>query len=255
MQATLTKRSSYGLSFIAAYTFSKTLATSDSSGPGNYFYNQQDIYNRKADYGVTQFHIPHDFKLTWIYDVPFGPQGRWLKSGVMSRVLGGWTMSGIQRYRSGPALSITTGGFDDQALFIPAQGFRPDVALARDQQTLGSDIQDVDPLRGTPYLNPAAWTNPPKTSRNVSVRLGNAPRFMPNLRGFAIWSEDFSLIKRTDLGFREGANFELRVDIVNLFNRVRLGNPNTDINSANFGRIFGKAGGPRQIQMGVRFTF
>ena len=114
----------------------------------------------------------------------------------------------------------------------------------------------VDPLAGSPYLNPAAFSNPPLTNRNVPIRLGNGPRWLPNLRGFAVWGEDFSVIKRTDLGFREGANIEFRADIVNLFNRVRLGDPETELTSpSRFGRVFGKAGGPRNIQMGIRITF
>lgn len=255
LQATVTKRTSSGLSFIAAYTFSKNLATSDSAGPGDYNYNQQDIYNRRADYGVTAFHIPHDFKLTWIYDAPFGKQGRWLRSGIGSKILGGWSMAGIQRYRSGPPLAIGTVVQEGQALFNP--NLRADVFLPRDQQVLDENPGTVDPLRGTPYINPAAFGPPPRTNRNVPIRLGNAPRFLPNLRGFAIWSEDFSLIKRTDLGFHEGANIEFRCDIVNLFNRTRLSNPELNPNDpSRFGRVFGRsAAGPRQIQMGVRISF
>ncbi|NWG13500.1 MAG: hypothetical protein HXY20_08210 [Acidobacteria bacterium] len=45
----MTKRSSYGLSFLAACTFSKALATSDGAGAGNYYDYGQHIYNRKSD--------------------------------------------------------------------------------------------------------------------------------------------------------------------------------------------------------------
>ena len=98
--------------------------------------------------------------------------------------------------------------------------------------------------------------NPARTSRNVPIEFGSASRFLPDLRGFAILSEDFSLIKRTDLGFREGTNFEIRLDAVNVLNRVRLGHPRTNINDpTNFGKIFEKAGGPRNIQIGLRLNF
>jgi len=80
---------------------------------------------------------------------------------------------------------------------------------------------------------------------------------MPSLRGFAWLREDISLIKRTTLGFREGANFELRMDVLNLFNRVRNFDPATDISDpTHFGRIFGKASPPpRNIQVGARLNF
>ncbi len=69
-------------------------------------------------------------------------------------------------------------------------------------------------------------------------------------------SEDFSLIKRTALGFREGANFELRLDAVNILNRVQFNDPNTNANDPqSFGRTYGKGGGPRTLQLGLRVTF
>jgi hypothetical protein len=177
-----------------------------------------------------------------------------VKSGVVSKVVGGWSVAAIQRYQSGPPLAIGTVTQEGQALFNNA--LRADVFLPRDQQVVDSSPDSVNPIQGTPYINANAFGPPPRTSRNVPIRLGNAPRFLPNLRGFAIWGEDLSLIKRTDLGFREGANFEFRADIANLFNRVRLGNPELNPNDpSRFGRIFGKAGGPRVIQLSVRITF
>lgn len=254
LQVTATKRSSHGLSFLVAYTFSKALGVDDTAGPGNYSPNGQNFYNLAADYSVTEFHVPHDLKVTWIYDLPFGPQGRWLTSGPLSKVIGGWTVSAIQRYRSGDGLAMSAGGFDDRALFNP--GIRVDVLLPKEQQKLGSDPQDVDPINGTPFLNPAAFGAPPKTGSNVPVRLGNGPRRFSHLRGFAIYSEDLSLIKRTPLGIREGMNLEIRLDAINLFNRVRLGNPNLNVNDpVSFGKIFGKGGGPRNIQLGLRINF
>ncbi|HEY2934553.1 MAG TPA: TonB-dependent receptor [Acidobacteriota bacterium] len=255
LQVTGTKRSTHGLSFLAAYTFSKSLATGDTAGPGNYYDYGQNFYNRRADYSVTQFHIPHDLKLTWIYDLPWGPDRRWLREGWGGRILGGWTLSSIQRYRSGTPISIGVSGLEFDALFNG--GFRADVLLPRDKQILGDKPQNIDPINGSAYLNPAAFGTPPKTARNVPLRLGNAPRWLPNLRGFALYTEDLSLIKKTYLGFREGSNLEIRFDAVNIFNRTIIGGPNTDVTSPRFGKIFGKgnAGGPRNIQLGLRFTF
>jgi hypothetical protein len=130
---------------------------------------------------------------------------------------------------------------------------RPDVALPRDKQVLAIP-RDPDVDRGAPYLNPAAFISPPRTAKNVPVRLGNAPRRLPNLGGFAYYSEDFALARRIVLG--ERAALELRMDVINLFNRVRLDNPRTNVSdSFTFGRVFGKSGVPRNIQLGVRVNF
>ncbi len=255
MQVTATKRATNGLSFLAAYTFSKAMATADNAiGSGYYGGYGQDFYNRRADYSVTSYHVPHDLKLTWIWDMPIGPNGRWLREGWLGKVIGGWTLSAIHRYRSGAPIAVGTGGYDDQALFNP--GFRPDVVLPEDQQKLSGQPTEIDYVGGTPYLNPAAFATLPTTDNNVPLHLGNAPRYLPNIRGFKRFGEDFSLMKRFGLPVREGANVEVRIDVTNLFNRIGIAGPETDVNDPErFGRVFSKSGGPRTIQGGLRVSF
>jgi hypothetical protein len=252
-QLTVTKRSTYGLSFLAAYTFAKALGTADTAGPGNYYDYGQDWYNRKSDYSVTSYNYPQDLKLTWIYDLPFGQQGRWLKNGVMSYVAGGWTVSAIHRYRSGSPVKIYTYSYGAEMLYNP--GWRPDVLLARDQQT-GSKPTSVQFNEGVQYLNPSAFSDLPSTSNGVPLHMGNAPRYMPDLRGFSQFGEDLSLIKRTPIRITEGSYFELRMDAINVFNRIAICDASNDAsNPADFGKIFGKCGGPRTIQLGLRISF
>ncbi len=254
LQATLTKRASNGLSFLISYTFSKSMATSDSAGPGDYYYNAQDFYNIRNDYSVTRFNIPHSLRVTWIYDLPFGPHGKWLRSGVGGYALGGWTASAIQQYQSGGPQSLSQSAFEGNALFNP--GLRADILQPSSQWILPSGKPtNPDPDNGTPYLNPAAFAQAPVTDLNVPIRFGNAPRYLSQLHGFASYGEDFSLIKRTNLPLREGMNFELRLDILNLFNRIGICGPSTDVTSVDFGKIYGKCGGSRHMQWGARFTF
>jgi hypothetical protein len=253
LQVAVTKRSTYGLSFLAAYTFGKALGTADTAGPGNYSDYGQDWYNRRSDYSVTGFNFPQDFKLSWIYNLPFGSQGRWFKGGPMSYVLGGWTVSAIQRYMSGPPLKIYTWTYGYDIIFN--SGYRPDVLLPRSQQTLAKPNQ-VEFGAGAQYLNPAAFADLPSTANGVPLHMGNAPRWQPDLRGFKQLGESLSLIKQTPIKITEGANFEIRMDVINLFNRVRLADPNTGVSDpSSFGQIFGKTGDPRIIQLGLRISF
>jgi hypothetical protein len=147
---------------------------------------------------------------------------------------------------------FAVGDYDLTSLFN-AQ-LRPDVVLPSGQQVIGKP-ETLDPFQGTQYLNPAAFAAPPKTDSGVPIRLGNAPRFLPNVRGFAFLSEDFALIKRSALNFREGAQFELRIDAINLFNRVRLDDPIPIVGYPLFGRVLGKSENPRNIQVGLRLNF
>ena len=92
----------------------------------------------------------------------------------------------------------------------------------------------------------------------VPFHLGNAPRYLPNLRGFAYFGEDLALLKRTHLGWREATNLELRVDVSNLFNRATPEVPDPSVwpvGDPLFGRVFGKGGTPRNIQVGLRLNF
>ena len=257
VQVTATKRTSHGLSFLVAYTFSKALATCDDVLGYSYYGGVgQSIYNRKLDYSVSQLSSPQTLRITWIYDLPFGPEARWLKGGPLSYILGGWTVSAIQQYRSGAPLSISnSAGPTTRALFN--QSFYVDTLLPRDQQIIGTKPDDPNQASGSPYLNPAAWGVVPMTSQQVPTRLGTGTRIQPDLRGFARGGESFSLIKRTRFPFiNEVANFELRADITNIFNRTWLNNPRTDIGvPAEFGRVFEKYGGGRTVQLGVRITF
>ncbi len=253
LQISFTKRSDFGLSFLGSYTYGKAKGTSDTSGPGNYYDYGQDFYNLDADFSTTQFHYPQDLKFTWMYDLPFGPGGQWVTDGIGAQILGGWTVSAIMRYRSGGPLRIGFGGYDGDALWN--SGMRANEVLHGDKQTFSISESDLDTENGTQYLNPLAFSEPAVTDNRVPMEMGNSTRWLGDSRGFGLLSEDFSIIKQTSLGFREGANLELRADIVNLFNRNRLNNPNTGISGSNFGKVFGKGGAPRTIQVGLRINW
>jgi hypothetical protein len=67
------------------------------------------------------------------------------------------------------------------------------------------------------------------------------------------YSEDFGLLKRVSAGSER--SIEFRADFINALNRSGLAGPNTDLASADFGKIFGVAQGPRRIQLSLRGTF
>jgi len=47
---------------------------------------------------------------------------------------------------------------------------------------------------------------------------------------------------------------EVRVDGFNVFNRVNLNNPNTDLSSSNFGKVTSQLA-TRALQLGARLRF
>ena len=116
---------------------------------------------------------------------------------------------------------------------------------ARSNVSAGS----FDPDRDL-YLNPAAIVGP------APYTIGTAGPSEPDLRGFAFFEENFSLIKRTYIpDIRENFNVELRADFFNLFNRVVFSGPDAGFGSPGFGRVGGQANVPRIIQLGLKFNF
>ena len=259
LQVTVRKRTTHGLSFIAAYTYSKTLTNSDTAlyyptgGFGIYNFGQ-DFYNRRAEKSIAAFDYPHVLKLTWIYELPFGKGKRWLNSGgALNYIAGGWTVTAIQQYRSGNPLSIVT----EQCTGIYSGAYGDGCSVRAE---IVSGVPQTVPLRGldaqngTPYLNPAAFVDPPLSPNNgFAMQFGSAPRFLPNIRGPGFQSEDFGILKNTSLS--ERMKLQVRADFFNVFNRTGHGDPDTDVDSGTFGLIFGPAHGPRIIQLSLRLNF
>lgn len=115
-------------------------------------------------------------------------------------------------------------------------------------------LHGLDAINGTPYLNEAAFADPPLSPENsFPLRVGTAPRELPNLRGPAHQEEDFGILK--SIPITERVKFQLRGDFQNVFNRVGRGDPDTTVNDGTFGEIFGPMNGPRLVQLGGHLTF
>jgi hypothetical protein len=64
---------------------------------------------------------------------------------------------------------------------------------------------------------------------------------------------DANLTKRVRVG--ETREFEIRLDAINVLNHPNFGNPQTNINSAQFGRITLPTTGNRQFVFNARLNF
>jgi hypothetical protein len=229
------QRFAKGFTSMLSYTWSRTIDTSsgwfDAEGGigGRPVQNYWDIDDARA---TSAYDIPHI--LTWAstWELPFGQGKRWLTDGFASKILGNWQVSWILLARSGQPMAVTAGG-------DPANlGFSN---YARADLVGDPELSDPTPDR---WFNTAAFAAPVNAFGNSERNILRAPSY---------WNVDLTLQKNVPLGSER--QLEFRVEAFNVFNHINDGNPNVDITNANFGRITGMSGRPRQIQFGLRLAY
>ena len=105
------RRFSNGLSFMGAYTRSKTLDNCSYSGNIAGVAQAQNTYDERSEKGLAYFDTPNRFVANYIYELPFGPGRRFVSArGVAGSMVGGWKVSGITQYQTGNPWSILANG-------------------------------------------------------------------------------------------------------------------------------------------------
>ena len=253
LQTTVRKWAGHGLNFIAAYTYSKTLGNTDGAlyGYSGYYAPAQNYYNPGGERSIASFDYTHFLKLTWIYEMPFGRGKKWLaSSGKVDKLVGGWSITANQQYRSGNPLQVIDTNFGGG---IGNSSIRLDVVPGVPQTVPWKGM--LDPDNGTPYLNPAAFADPPLSESGAyATRPGTSPRFLSSTRGPGFQNEDFGILKDTRI--TERVMLKFRADFFNVLNRTGHGDPVTDLSDpGSFGRVFDVAHGPRGIMLSLRLDF
>jgi hypothetical protein len=278
LEASLQRRFRNGLNLMASYTWSKTLTDADSALPFFATLAQsagpQTVFNRSSNKAISNQDLPQNFVLSYLYELPFGKNKKFLsRGGVVDRMVGGWSVSGVQRYESGQPITFCC------ATGIPAWAGSilydrvPGSTLFSSAYTSGH-FNPVSDMLFNPPTNPfaasatsAAFIDPnsgPLVASRGSFALGHMPRVTGEVRMPIYASEDFSLLKRTKI--TESTDILLQVNFIDAFNRHVFNrppdlNPN-DYNYANpaagaFGRlnIDNVLLGPRKIQLQMKFEF
>src|SRR5262245_5280277 len=85
-----------------AYTYSKALGSSSEDGGLRYYLNQGRNYVR------LDFDRTHALTDSFLYELPFGANKRWLQSGAGRWILGDWQFNGILTMLSGRPMNFGT---------------------------------------------------------------------------------------------------------------------------------------------------
>src|SRR5262245_28067236 len=177
----------------------------------------------------------HSFVESFLVQLPWGPDRKWLREGVVSHILGGWQVSGIFAWQSGSPINITMSA---ATLNAPGNTQRPDVSGT--PKVLGG----IGP--GNLWFDTSVFSSPAPNTFGSSERNGvlDGPRYV-NL--------DTTIAKALSFGRVKG---EARVDIFNITNTPHFNNPNGTFLGATFGQITSTvAGSERSMRFGMRLMF
>lgn len=243
-----------GLTFQAAYTFSKSLSDTETQR-GNI-----DILNQRAGWGLSADDHPHRFVGSFIYEIPFFNN----VNGFTKRLVDGWSIAAIYAYQSGDVFSVTnprdTTGVGNGVAGLADLGqaytqidprannlraFNANAFAIADCRVLNAAGVAVSGQNYDRCINADGTKGRRGTSSRNQFRLNNP-----------INNWDFVLVKKTRL-FSETNNLELRFEAFNLLNTTQFTTADLNLTTGgnpNFG-TYTAAAQARIIQLGVRLHF
>ena len=191
-------------------------------------------------------------RLVWstVWELPFGKGRQWLTHGPLEHVLGGWQLSWIYTYQTGPLISWGNNyyyGSLDQV-----------VAALNQDQTHSQNIHMW-------YSPSAVWTGsgaPPagfagfegRTSAQPNVYQARVfPQYIDSLRSDGIRNWDTRVLRRFAL--YERLSLVTALDMLNMTNHTQFTGPNITVTSSSFGTLSGQSNWPRILQFNVRVEF
>ncbi|HLK62118.1 MAG TPA: TonB-dependent receptor [Bryobacteraceae bacterium] len=208
---------------------------------GNYTYSkfmQADELLNAADPApvrvISDQDVPQRFSISSVGELPFGKNKRFLSNTnpVISRLVGGWLVSGIFSYQVGFPLAW------GNVLYV---GDPHNIALPADQRTVDH------------WFNTAGFDT--LSADQLVNNLRTFPLRFSQIRGRNTNNVDIALIKDTRI--TEGRNLQFRAEALNAFNHPGFPAPVLTPTSTTFGTIVAsnQAGYPRRLQLSLKYIF
>jgi len=263
-----------GLSFLAAYTWSKTLSNAfdllNGGSLSGFRAPWVPGFGPGFDRTLASFDIRNVFHFSGGYQLPFGRDKQFLASSgkLTNAIVGGWSGNWIVTLQGGQPItmrcpSATTAGTSCNDVNVPGQS-----------QQLGLHIDSNKKLSW--FGNPKAFQQPcllgptgpiPNSPAGCTLLTGTgilggnpATTHGPPLKTF-----DFSAFKAFQL--TERFSLQFRSEFFNIFNHANFNAPgfggngvvsvsnSTNFNSSNFGEIGSTRTAPRQIQFALKLFY
>jgi hypothetical protein len=250
LEASLRKRFSHGLSFLASYTWAHSIddvssfnITGSASQP---VAGENDLaqnpFNLAAERGRSMFDARHRFVLSYQWSLPFlQHSGSWY-----GHVLGNWQLNGIVTAMSGTPFTV----FDSNDVSL--QGQAPEISGFSSNRPNVIGNPNSGPHTTAQWFNVNAFQRIAQDPNSPVQQFGNEGRNAVQGPGYVNW--DFSAFKNIRL--TESKEVQFRGELFNVLNHTNFRLPVSDISapSTAFGHIQSDVS-PRVIQVALKFLF
>lgn len=231
LQMAVNRSFASGLMVKAAYTYSKAMDYTDDDGWASVGWNWAPVFHR--NYAPAGFDRTHVLQAGWVYELPFGKNKMWAKSGLASKVLGGWQANGVFSAYTGTPFTVTAPGSSLNA---------PDNTQTANQVNLTVNRPGmIGP--GQYYYDPTAFA-----SVTAAATFGTSGRNI--LRNPGILNTDLDVTR--EFPVTERLRLQFRAEAFNLANTSHFtGVASSSVTSGSFMQITSSTG-ERQIRFGLR---
>jgi hypothetical protein len=250
LQVQLNRRFANSLGMITSFTWGKGLGYQTDDDGNLLFWLDQ-----RHNYAPNDFDHRLNFEESLTYELPFGAGKRWLTSGPVSEVLGGWKLSVILSLYSGLPFNVTANG---GTINTPGE---------TQMANLVSGYHVLHGIgTGHNWFNPSAFGQPtgcPSTGTcpiAYGSTLGNVGRNAYYGPGYI--QDNVSLFKSFPLW--EEVTLETRADAFQLTNSPQFNSPASSETSKTFGQVtstigsgtgINGIGGGRALQLSATLRF
>lgn len=234
----ISKRFSRGWSVHAIYNYGKALdyTSSNDNGVGG-AENVIDVNNPKRNYGRSDYDARHRISIDAVWNIPG------FQNGIQHWITSGWALSPVIILESGQPFTVYTSAAFPSGDFN-ADGYNYDVpnvpSFGSNKSTNRSDF-----LKGV-----FAASDFPLPPLGTEGNLGRNTYNGPGLANVNLAAQ--RTFRLPFLG--EQGGFQVRGEVLNLFNRVNLVNPVSDLANGEFGKSTDQ-NLPRNIQVSGKIRF
>jgi hypothetical protein len=225
-------------------------------------------YDLHSSYGTQQFDVKFIYNLAMNYKLPFYQT----QSGILGRVLGGWSAAPVFTAQSGFPLRVTqTESRSTVQAFgqsDPSQNSIYNAVLINGKFSGGNSLHSFNSspgaVGGSPTVNDRGYQQWFNMFANPAGAYGQFRRLILGvdtngggfgiLRGFPRWNLDMTFAK--DIRTTERVGITFTALMTNFLNHFQPSDPAVNLNSpSTFGRVTASEYDARQVEFGLRVRF